>query len=208
MHVPAQVTFWRGAFGDAYRERNAPSEAAVQAKIAVWSRVLRALCGAPPDSILEIGANTGINLRALRQVTSATLSALEPNAEARKQLLRDGVIAPDNVYDGFASAIPLPDAAADLVFTSGVLIHIAPDDLPQACREIHRVARRYIGCIEYFSAVPEEKSYRGHAGVLFKRDFGSYWLEQFPQLRVLDYGFFWKPVTGQDNMTWWLFEKR
>ena len=207
MQAPEQVTFWRGAFGDAYGERNAPTEEAVQAKIAVWARILRALCGRQPGSILEIGANNGLNLRALRQLTSATLSALEPNTEARRHLARDGVVAQDRIHDGFASAIPLPDAAADLVFTSGVLIHIAPDDLPQACREIHRVAGRYIGCIEYFSDAPEEKPYRGHDGVLFKRDFGSFWLGQFPQLRVLDYGFFWKPVTGQDNLTWWLFEK-
>ena len=71
----------------------------------------------------------------------------------------------------------------------------------------HRVARRYIVCVEYFSDQPETIPYRGHSEVLFKRDFGSLWLDCFPDLRVLDYGFFWKRLTGLDNLTWWLFEK-
>ena len=54
---------------------------------------------------------------------------------------------------------------------------------------------------------PETIPYRGHTEALFKRDFGSFWLDCFPDLRVLDYGFFWKRLTGLDNLTWWLFEK-
>ena len=42
---------------------------------------------------------------------------------------------------------------------------------------------------------------------LFKRDFGLFYLENFPGLRVLDYGFLWRAVTGLDNMTWQVFEK-
>ena len=42
---------------------------------------------------------------------------------------------------------------------------------------------------------------------MFKRDFGGFFLEHFPDWRVLDYGFAWKQLTGLDNLTWWLFEK-
>ena len=98
--------------------------------------------------------------------------------------------------------------AVDFAFTSGVLIHIHPDDLLAACRDIHRVTRRYIGCLEYFSAEPEEVRYRDRDGLLFKRDFGGFWLDNFPDLRTLEYGFAWKRLTGLDNVTWWLFEKR
>ena len=61
--------------------------------------------------------------------------------------------------------------------------------------------------IEYFAAEPEEKRYRGQDGLLFKRDFGAFWLEMFPELELIDYGFFWKHATGLDNLTWWLFRK-
>lgn len=202
-----QLKFWRGDFGDAYADRNAPEVDLLRARVALWASILKSLAGAPPESILEVGANVGNNLRALRQLTGAELHALEPNDKARQVLVDDGVVAADNARGGFASAIDLPDGAVDLAFTSGVLIHIHPDDLAPSCREIHRVARRYIACIEYFSDKPEEIPYRGHAERLFKRDFGGFWLDTFPDLRVVDYGFAWKRLTGLDNLTWWLFEK-
>ena len=113
----------------------------------------------------------------------------------------------DRVLDGSADNIPLSDAAVDLVFTSGVLIHVPPDRLLAACKEMHRVADKYLLSAEYFSQTPEEKKYRGRAGLLFKRDFGAYWLENFSDLSLVDYGFFWKPATGIDDLTFWLFRK-
>ena len=101
----------------------------------------------------------------------------------------------------------MADGSIDLVFTSGVLIHVAPEFLEVAYREMYRVARRYLLTIEYFSAEPETKTYRGEDGLLFKRDFGSLWLDLFPPLILVDYGFFWKRATGLDNLTWWLFAK-
>ena len=72
---------------------------------------------------------------------------------------------------------------------------------------MYRVSNRYIVCIEYFSDKPEEIEYRGQSGMLWKRDFGSFWMEQHPDLKLLDYGFFWRRATGLDNLTWWLWEK-
>jgi hypothetical protein len=95
-----------------------------------------------------------------------------------------------------------------MVFTSGVLIHIHPDHLLPSCSEMFRVAGRYIVCVEYFSDHAEGIQYRGNANVLFKRDFGGFWLDHFDQLALVDYGFFWRRVTGLDNLTWWLFEKK
>ena len=203
-----QLRFWRGEFGDGYMVRNPADAALLRARVALWARILDGLVGAPPASILEVGSNIGINLRALRALTGARLMALEPNPTARRTLTEDGVVPAADVMDGFAASIPLPEAAADLVFTCGVLIHIHPDDLQASVREIHRVATRYIVCIEYFSDKPEMIPYRGHQDRLFKRDFGGLYLDLFADLHVLDYGFAWKRATGLDNLTWWLFEKR
>jgi pseudaminic acid biosynthesis-associated methylase len=104
--------------------------------------------------------------------------------------------------------LPLQDAAVEFSFTSGVLIHIAPDDLLASCAEIYRVSSRYIACAEYFNPTPVEIEYRGHSGVLFKRDFGGYWLDNFLDLELVDYGFLWRRATGLDDLTWWLFRKR
>lgn len=203
-----QLRFWRGEFGDAYTDRNASHAGHLRARVAMWAPIMACLVGAPPASILEVGANVGNNLRALRQLSGAEFFALEPNAKARQKLVDDGVVPATNVRDGFAASIDLPAGAVDLAFTSGVLIHIHPDDLLASCREIHRVARRYVVCIEYFSDRAEEINYRGHAERLFKRDFGGFWLDNFADLKVVNYGFAWKRLTGLDNLTWWVFEKR
>ena len=198
---------WRGEFGDAYTERNVASPAMLEARKHMWTRFLAPLSGDPPQTILEIGANIGLNLRALKDLTDAHLIAVEPNASARARLIADGVVPESELYDALGTEVPLPDGVADLVFTSGVLNHVPPDALAETCAEIHRLALKYIICCEYFADQPQEIPYRGLAGMLFKRDFGDFWMEKYPKLEVVDYGFFWRRVTGLDNLTWWLFRK-
>jgi spore coat polysaccharide biosynthesis protein SpsF len=174
---------------------------------ASWSRMLRCLMDRPAASILEGGANVGLNLRALRSLTTAELHALEPNAAARKTLVESGVLPAERIIDGLLTRIDLPDGAVDLAFTRGVLIHVPPEDLLPSCRELVRVSRRYVMAVEYFSPREETIPYRGHDRALFKRDFGGFYLDHFPELRVVDYGFDWKRVTGMDDLIWWVFEK-
>jgi pseudaminic acid biosynthesis-associated methylase len=202
-----QEQLWRTEFGDAYVDRNVVSDAHLANLTRNWSAIVKCMAGAPPKTIFEGGANIGLNLRALRRLTDARFIALEPNAKARRRLVDDKIVASGDVIDGLLNKIALPDGAAELSFTSGVLIHVPPTDLLASVREIARVSSRYIACIEYFADKPEEIPYRGQTEALFKRDFGSFYLEHVPGLRVLDYGFSWKPVSGLDNLTWWVFEK-
>lgn len=202
-----QESLWRGEFGDHYTDRNAVSDRHLSSLTKQWAQILRSTDGAPPQSFAEVGANIGLNLRALRRLTQANFTAIEPNAKARQRLIDDQVVPASNVHDGLCSALPLADGSVDLSFTSGVLIHIHPDQLLASVREIYRVSRRYIVCIEYFADKPSELLYREHTEALFKRDFGGYFMDQFPDLRLLDYGFSWKRQTGLDNLTWWIFEK-
>jgi pseudaminic acid biosynthesis-associated methylase len=196
MSQPLEV--WVGEFGNAYIERN--GDKTIQSRAAMWRRILRDIT---PGTILEVGANIGLNIRALQKVTGARLLAVEPNNAARRVLKT----VTDDAYDGTADKLWLANDTVNLVATCGVLIHIHPDDLADACAEMYRVSNRYIVCIEYFSDKPEEIEYRGQSGMLWKRDFGSFWMEQHPDLKLLDYGFFWKRATGLDNLTWWLWEK-
>ena len=203
-----QLQFWRGDFGIDYIGRNTASAEHLRSRVALWAKIMNCMVGDPPKSILEVGSNIGNNLRALRTLTGAEMYALEPNADARRVLVADGVIPAEHAMDGFAASIPLGDDEVDMAFTSGVLIHIHPDQLLASLQEIHRVAKRYVVCIEYFSDKPEMIPYRGYDDRLFKRDFGGYYLDNFSDLRVVDYGFAWKRLTGLDNLTWWIFEKR
>lgn len=202
-----QIQFWRGDFGNDYIARNEADENRMRALIAFWAQILESTAVEPATSMLEVGANIGNNLRALRNLSGAEFFAVEPNAGARQRLIEDKVLPAENIRDGFAANIDFPTASVDLAFTSGVLIHIHPDDLKASCAEIQRVSSRYIVCVEYFSDQPEEINYRGHSERLFKRDFGAFWLDNFPDLTLVDYGFSWKHLTGLDNLNWWIFRK-
>lgn len=203
-----QLALWRGEFGARYIARNEPTPAALAMVTRMWARLLEPLAGRLPRSILEVGSNVGLNLRALRRLVEAELFAAEPNESARARLVADDVLPADHVLDAWAARLPLSNGAVDMSFTAGVLIHIAPDDLLASCREIHRVTSRFVGCVEYFSPNPEAIPYRGHEGQLFRRDFGRFWMENFRDLELVDCGFFWTGAGYIDDLTFWLFEKR
>lgn len=203
-----QLKFWKGEFGDQYIARNSASEEELNKIASMWSKAFSQVPITEIKSILEIGSNIGNNLRALKKISNAELYAVEPNSKAFEILVRENVVLPDHAYNVSGFDIPqIESSSKDLVFTNGVLIHIFPQDLPKVTDEIVRISKKYIVCSEYFSDKEEEVTYRGHSNVLFKRDFGSYYLDRYPNLRILDYGFQWKRVTGLDNLTWFLFEK-
>lgn len=210
--ISEQEKAWTGEFGDEYTQRNASNDLVPQ-RTQLWANILRTIPEGGLSSICEIGAGTGQNLDALSRLTRAGLIGIEPNESAR----RDCSVVRDpspryppciSILDGTAQNTHLSDGAVDLAFTCGVLIHIPPDELGEACDEIYRISSRYIVCAEYFSDQPQSKQYRGCDNLLFTRDFGSYWLDRYPDLTVMDYGFAWKRMTGLDNINWTLFSKR
>jgi pseudaminic acid biosynthesis-associated methylase len=199
---------WTGAFGDAYVDRNAATAEAVQTRLRMLAPILARLDGEPPRTILECGCNVGLNLRALRQLTRAELHAVEPNGHARQRVLDDRVLEVGQLHEATLGNLPFADGVMDLVFTTGVLIHVPPDQLERAMREVYRVSRKYVLAIEYFSAKADAVEYRGQTGMLWKRDFGSAYLDLFGDLVTVDVGFLWHRTTGCDDATWWLFRKR
>lgn len=202
-----QLKMWQGDFGEQYAERNEFADWKLDIGKRVFRRILKDL---EFGSVLEVGSNIGMNLWFMNELFKGRikLGAVEPNRKAFERLTTQTYMQISEAYNCSVFDMPLPDASIDLVFTSGVLIHIGPDDLGRAVDEIFRVARRYILCIEYFSHSPVEVPYRGHQGLLFKRDFGAFYLDRFPNLKWLDYGFLWQrefPIF--DNLNWWLFQK-
>lgn len=189
---------WTGDFGNDYTQRQADT---FSPRKQMWHMVLPRHV----DSILEVGANIGANLSAISQLSTAELYATEPNELARQTLLEKDICY--QVTNDRADNLRASDNSIDLVFTSGVLIHIPPDQLQASMKEIHRVARRWIICAEYFSPSEEMIPYRGHDNALWRRDYGSLYLDQFPDLRCQTCVFAWKRMTGLDNLTFWVLEK-
>lgn len=200
-----QEAFWESTFGNEYTDRNRGAHW-VAANAAFFGKVLARTRAV--EGILELGSNIGLNLMALRQLLpAARLSAVEINEKAASELKSN---IPD--IDLYVNSILEfePDAAWDLVFTKGVLIHINPDKLPVVYDLMHRASSRYLLVSEYYNPRPAEVPYRGHAGKLFKRDFAGEMLDRFPDLRLVDYGFVYHrdPNFPQDDMTWFLMEKQ
>ena len=204
---PKALHAWSGEFGDRYTERNAASADAVRGRTRAWGEVFRRIVGDMPASALEVGPNVGLNLQGIAALSPMELWGIEPNPTARARLVADGVLSPSHVLEGFGHSIPMADGAVDLAFTCGVLIHVDPSLLEKTMREIHRVSAKYVFCAEYFSPKAETIPYRGESDLLFKNDFGSLYLDSFPDLTLVDYGFFWRRTTVMDDITWWLFRK-
>ena len=199
-----QEDFWAGKFGDDYIGRNA-GDALLGSNISLLARML----GRCPHakSLIEFGANIGMNLRAIRTLRSGMeLAAIEINAEAVKELRAWGGV--NDIHQGSVLDFQA-ERTWDVALVKGVLIHINPDYLPQVYESLFRASNRYIMVVEYFNPSPVEIVYRGHKGRLFKRDFAGDLLDKTPSLRVVDYGFVWRrdPVFPQDDSTWFVLEK-
>jgi pseudaminic acid biosynthesis-associated methylase len=174
-----QLELWRSAFGREYTDRNDQEK---PERVASWRRLLD---GIVPARVLEVGCNVGWNLEYLRRLGVGELYGMEPQpyavsrARARNPLF--------NVLQGTAFELPFRDGFFELVFTSGVLIHIAPDEVGKALDEMYRVSRRYIVAIEYGAASQPEQEvlYRGKQSALWKRDHGALWRRRHPQLREI-----------------------
>lgn len=202
MSPTEQEALWSGNFGDEYTRRNAHARSG--ADRAFWRRVLSEV--AAPRRVLELGAGTGNNLRALRRLLpQASLEGVEINQAAHRELARVADVAHRASIFEFTATVP----DWDLVFTKGLLIHIAPAELPKAYRLLYHCSRRYIVLAEYYAPEPIEVPYRKNERALWKRDFASDMLALFPTLHVLDYGFVWRgdPQHPQDDVTWFVLEK-
>ena len=202
-YLTDQETFWAGAFGDNYIDRNR-SDGLLNSKIAMWSQMIR--CANRVNSIKELGCNVGLNLEALHHLNSDyKLSGVEINKAAATEAEKLGIAS---ISCGTITE-PLADEEADLTFTAGVLIHINPERLPVVYNNLVSLSSRYVLVAEYYNPTPAEVSYRGHTERLFKRDFAGELIDEF-NLNLVDYGFWYRRDNiGSEfgDMTWFLLEK-
>lgn len=198
-----QEYFWAGAFGDDYVERNKSKEL-LASNLAFWSRVLAS--SGPVKSVLELGANIGMNLVALDLLfPGIQMEAIEINDAAAEQLASWGRV---KVFKGSILDYKV-DRRFDLVLTKGVLIHLSPDCLPEVYDLIENASSRLVCVAEYYNPSPMEVLYRGHEGKLFKRDFAGELMDRHSSLSLIDYGFVYKRDLSfpQDDITWFLLGK-
>jgi len=185
-----QTAVWKGDFGREYTDRNTLDIEGIDelyrknyglTRTEINKTFLRDI--SKEASFLEVGCNTGNQLLMLHRMGWSNLSAVELQPYAVD-------VASNRLPDipiklGSALAVPFADSAFDVVFTSGVLIHIAPEDLPHAMDEIHRTSREYIWGLEYYAPEVTEVTYRAHRSLLWKMDFARRYLERFDDLELV-----------------------
>ena len=186
--------FWAGNFGNEYLQRNRVNW---QDRVPFWQSAVE-YCA--PATALEVGCNAGWNLRAIQEVDSSIeLFGVDVNAAAVEEARQQGF---EVQHTSAVTIAGLYDAGSiDLVFTCGVLIHVAPEDLDPIMRAIVATSGRYVLAVEYAADEEEEIEYRGHAGKLWKRPFGKLY-EQLG-LKLLSVG----EAGGFDDCVYWLLEK-
>jgi len=181
-----QEEFWEGDFGDEYTSRNAGD----------WDEFYKKQWGVTrtelneeffsslkkDSSFLEVGCNRANQLMILHEQGFENLWGIDINKKALHIAKENKQF---NLVEGSGFDIPFKDGFFDVVFTSGVLIHIAPENLPKIMDEIYRVTKRYIWGFEYYSEECEAIEYRGHKDRLWKNNFLKLYLDRFPALKVV-----------------------
>src|SRR5262249_42908160 len=151
-----QEVFWAGEFGDAYTKRNRGPRW-IASNAALFARVFARAPGV--GSVIEFGANIGLNLHAVRTLLPhATLAAVEinPTAAAHLREIPDLRVHETSLLEYHG------EERYDLAFVKGVLIHVNPDRLPDAYDVLYRASGRYVLMAEYYNPTPVPVSYRGH----------------------------------------------
>ena len=212
METTEQMKRWVGEFGSSYTKRNNRTLEEMDEKyienygrtrtemnkefISDMGRDIR---------ILEVGCNIANQLLNLQRMGFTDLWGIEISVYAID--IAKNKTQNINVVKSSALNIPFKDSFFDLVFTSGVLIHINPEDLPKAMDEIYRVSKKYIWGFEYFSEKEEEIEYRGNKNLLWRNNFMKLYLDRCPNLNVVKEKKF--KYTQNDNIDhMFLLEKR
>ena len=138
-----QIKQWESDFGRDYTDRNSLEPDALDAlyqknygvtRSQLNDRFLEAI--PRRASILEVGCNTGNQLLLLQKMGFLSLHGIEVQEYALERA--KSRLPEADLRRASAFHIPYPGEYFDLVFTSGVLIHVAPEDLACAMTEIHR----------------------------------------------------------------------
>jgi pseudaminic acid biosynthesis-associated methylase len=209
--ITKQMAQWAGHFGKEYTDRNALSLKELELLYKKLYGITRNemnrlfLSDLPHDmKVLEVGSNVGNQLLCLQNDGFKYLYGIELQSYAVElsKTRTKGI----NIIQGSAFDIPFKDNFFELVFTSGLLIHIALQDMTRVLDEIYRCTGRYIWCFEYYAPEYTEIYYQAHTDLLWKADFSKLFLERFNSLKLVKWERF--KYLDNDNLdTMFLLEK-
>lgn len=185
-----QEKYWSGPFGKNYLERNPKSGEEVDRLYLEKYGIKRSelneefLGNFDKNSrILEVGVNCGSQLELLENMGFKDLWGIDVSQDALAMLKKKH---PNyNVVLASAVDIPFKNNFFDIVFTSGVLIHIHEKNLGKVIDEIVRVSKKYVFGFEYFSNERTEIEYRGNKNLLWKDNFVNKYIERYHNINII-----------------------
>ena len=129
--------------------------------------------------ILEVGCGIGNQLMYLYGAGFKNLYGIDLSKYAVDSSYNFNIIQ-GNVLD-----IPFKDDFFDMVFTSGLLIHINPSDIVFSMSEIYRCTKKYIWGLEYYSDELTCLTYRNEKDLMWKTNYAHLYLDVFPDLQLV-----------------------
>ena len=182
---------WQGDFGKEYTDRNALSVEELNelyfGYYGINAERLYHIYFCPyikgSDKVLQIGCSSGSDLMVLKKLGYNDVWGLEIQKYA--VALSKRRIPSAQIVHGVADDIPFKDGFFDVVFTSGLLIHIPPEKLCNVLQEMVRVSKRFIFGLECFSSEMESVHYRDNDNLMWKADYPKYMMKQDNNLNLL-----------------------
>ncbi len=191
MRPTTQEKFWLSKFGEAYMKRNNFTPQQLDKFYTEHLGVTRShinkdfIGNFNLKNTLEVGCNIGIQLNMLQRHKHklGQIYGIELLPEAVEMAKINTKNC--NIIQGSAFDIPFKDSYFELVFTSGVLIHISPKDIPRALKEIYRVSNKYIWGVEFYNPEHIHINYRGNKNYHWKGNFAKMYLDNIPGLKLV-----------------------
>ena len=206
MFKTEQENFWNSDFGNDYIARNNTPEI-LKNKKHLFKNIFKNI-DFNIKSIIEFGANIGLNLNAIESVitNSPKITAVEINLESCKFLNKN------KNYKVINDSILNYDTTTknDFVLTMGLLIHLDPSILNDVYDILYNTSSKYICIAEYYNPTPISIDYRGEKNKLFKRDFAGEMLDKYSDLELINYGFIYHkdPNYPLDDISWFILRKK
>jgi len=138
--------YWRENGGDWVAEYDQRKKAGALYHIQEWM-LAEYFCQSAPARVLEFGCGIGRHLRYLNDIAGIEIHGYDqsPTMLAGVGLWADVAWMNERVKLGTPTgALPYPDKFFDVVYTSEVLIHVLPEDIPQILAELLRVAKWHV----------------------------------------------------------------
>lgn len=186
-----QESTWVGDFGKDYTDRCTFSPEELNffykkeyglSRLDMNNRFLYGL-GLEDKRVLEVGCNVGNQLRLLQEMNFKHLYGIELQSYAVEKA--KSLTTSINIIQATGDNIPFKDKYFDMVFTSGVLIHISPKNIGFVLDEIFRCSNEYIWGFEYYADKYTEVDYRGNEGLLWKTNFAKLYMDRFSDLVLI-----------------------